>query len=276
MKKIDVGSGSFEKLITFGNLYVDKTKFIYDLVNDGGTYYFLSRPRRFGKTLTVSTLESVFDSRRDLFKGLYISFTDYDWKRYPVLRFDFSKAETQSAYSLSRWLKWKMSAYAISYGLEIDGNMGVKSNLDALLTGIFEKEREKIVILVDEYDKPLSDNISNSDVESVRDVVKGFFETIKASCDYLRFVLITGVTGYAKVSIFSSMNNLMDLSMDRRFAGMFGYSQRELEDSFAEYIGVGLKSTGLSRCEYIERLRERDMTDIVLQWTLRPYTTQCL
>lgn len=255
MKKIDTGNSSFEKLVTSGNMYVDKTRFVYELLTDGGTYYFLSRPRRFGKTLAVNTFEAVFNARRELFRGLYIDSVGYEWPKHPVLHFDFSKAETKSADEFSNWLKWEMARIGEKYGFAIDREMGVKSNLDALISTAANREGMKAVVLVDEYDKPLSDNIRNSNVEEIREVVREFFEVIKAACNDLRFVFITGVTRYAKVSIFSSMNNLNDISMDRRYAAMFGYAQSELETEFDEHIRLGVAATGMTRSAYMGKLK---------------------
>lgn len=255
MKKINPSSPSFEKLITNNNIYVDKTAYLYDLITSGGDYFFCSRPRRFGKTLTINTLEAIFKGKRELFKGLAIDSTDYDWKEYPVIHIDFGLCAAKTADELAKWLNTVMGDIAEEYSLNISLSSPYYVTLNDLIKSLAVKA--PVVILFDEYDKILSSNIYNPEVEKMRDVIRGFFEVIKASYDYVRFVFITGVTKYAKVSIFSSMNNLNDISMSKRFACMFGYTQEELESSFADYINEGVHATGMDRTSYLAKLKQQ-------------------
>ena len=252
MKKIDIGNPNFEKLIESNNIYVDKTKCLYDLLNDGGTYYFCCRPRRFGKTLTINTLEAIFSGKKELFNNLYIGSSDYDWKKYPIIHIDFGKCGATSGEEVSTWLNNKLNDIALGYNISLPEST-YYTKLDRLIIELSKKEN--VVILVDEYDKMLSNNIYNPEVEKIRTILRSFFEVIKASYNNLKFVFITGVTKYSKVSIFSSMNNLRDISTSEKYGLMFGYSQEELETYFAEYIEEGVKNTGLSKKEYLERLK---------------------
>ncbi len=252
MKKIDISNPSFEKLIENNNIYVDKTEYLYNLLTDGGTYYFCSRPRRFGKTLTVNTLEQIFNGRRDLFKGLYIDSTDYDWKKYPIIHIDFGKCAALNKEDFSLWLNEKIDDIALLYDINLPQS-AYYAKLDRLIVKLSKKA--PVVILIDEYDKMLSSNIYNNEVCGLRDVLRGFFEVIKSSFNCLRFVFITGVTKYSKVSIFSSMNNLKDISMNKKYACMFGYTQKELEDNFVSYIKRGIDETREDELSYLERLK---------------------
>ncbi len=251
MKKIDTGNPNFEKLIECNNIYVDKTKYLYNLLNDGGTYYFCCRPRRFGKTLTINTLEAIFNGKKELFNGLYIYSTDYDFKKYPIIHIDFGKCGATSGEEFSTWLVNKLDDIALGYNISLPKS-AYYTKPDRLIIELSKKD--SAVILIDEYDKMLSNNIYNPEVEKIRDILRSFFEVIKASYNNLNF-FITGVTKYSKVSIFSSMNNLRDLSTSEQYALMFGYCQEELETYFAEYIEDGVNKTGLSKTEYLNRLK---------------------
>ena len=255
MKSIDVGISSFCKLIEDNNIYVDKTDIIYNLMTCGSTYFFCSRPRRFGKTLTVSTLEAIFKGKKDLFKGLKIYEKDYDWKEYPVIHIDFGQINATDAEMLKKSLKKAVKNLSIEYAVEFDKEAEYYDAWSDLIKKV--AKNSKVVILIDEYDKILSSNIYNPEVEKMRDVLRGFFEVIKAQSANLQFVFITGVTKFAKVSIFSSMNNLNDISMDKEYATLFGYTEDELEYYFAEYIEKGLKATGLSYDKYMLKLAEK-------------------
>ncbi len=252
MKKIDISNPTFGKLIAEDNVYVDKTRYLYNLLTDGGTYYFCARPRRFGKSLTLSTLEAIFKGKRELFKGLYLDSTDYDWKEYPVIHVDFGLCGAKTAEECATWINGKLDDIASSYCIELPSS-SYYAKLDRLITAL--SQRAPVVVLIDEYDKMLSNNIYNPEVEAIRDVTRSFFEVIKAKNDSLRFVFITGVTKYSKVSIFSSMNNLRDISMSDEYATMFGYTQKELEENFEEYIEKGIEATGTNRETYLSELK---------------------
>ncbi len=253
MKKIETSNSSFEKLITRGNLYVDKTKYLYNLLSDDGTYYFLSRPRRFGKSLTLSTLEAIFKGKRELFKGLYIDSTDYDWKEYPVIHINFSDFEFEDSNDLKNQIRNSLLSIAENYGVKIPSQYKYNEILKSLIEKL--AKREKVVVLIDEYDSPLTNNINSDRIEEIRSVIKGFYSVIKSHDAYIRFCFITGVTKFSKVSIFSAMNNLMDISVMDEYSAALGYTQEELETYFAEYIDDGTKKSGIKREEYLGKLK---------------------
>ena len=255
MKNIATGNPSFENLITNDYIYVDKTDMLYNLVKSQGGYFFCSRPRRFGKTLSISTLEAIFKGKKGLFKGLKIYDMDYDWKEYPVIHIDLGEINATDAEMLKKSLKKAVKNLSIEYAVEFDKDAEYYDAWSDLIKSISKKE--KVVILIDEYDKILSSNIYNPEVEKMRDVLRGFFEVIKAQYELIRFAFITGVTKFAKVSIFSSMNNLNDISMNEEYATLFGYTDEEIGSYFGEYINKGLKASGLSREEYMSKLANK-------------------
>jgi len=253
VKRIETGNSSFEKLITKGKLYVDKTKHLYNLLADDGTYYFLSRPRRFGKSLTLSTLEAIFKGKREFFKGLYIDSTDYDWKEYPVIHIDFSECARTSSEEVKRWINRQLIDIALSYGETLRESDGYDINLKTLIMRL--AERENVVVLIDEYDSLMTNNIGNEQLEDIRFVLRGFYSILKGQGKNLRMCFITGVTKFSKMSIFSAMNNLLDLSILDDYSAAFGYTQDELETYFAEYIENGAEKTGVTREEYLSSLK---------------------
>ncbi|MDD2233192.1 MAG: AAA family ATPase [Sphaerochaetaceae bacterium] len=203
MKVIDPTISSFESLIAGGNLYVDKTAYIYKLVT-GPRMVFFSRPRRFGKSLTVSTLDALFRGKRNLFAGLAIDSLPYDWKVHPVIHIDFAGCHKKNASEVNSWLNGCLQGIAQGYSVSPQWNGSCDNNLASLIQALSAKG--EVVVLIDEYDKVISDNIFNPEVEGIRDLLGGFYETIKFQNARIRFAFITGVTKYAKLSVFSKMN----------------------------------------------------------------------
>ena len=253
MRDILLGNGSFETLIHGNYLYIDKTKNLYELIRKAGTYYFLSRPRRFGKSLTLSTLEAVLKGKRELFKGLWIDSADYDWKEYPVIHMDFSKCVEDSASGVGDWINREVIDIASSYGIKLSKSARYNYNLDKLISKL--SEREKTAVLIDEYDSVLTNNISNKHIEDIRNTLRGFYSILKAQGANMRMCFITGVTKFSKVSIFSAMNNLTDISVMDEYSAAFGYTQEELETYFAEYIENGADKNGTTREEFLASLK---------------------
>ncbi|QSI03266.1 hypothetical protein DYE50_11890 [Treponema ruminis] len=248
-------NSSFSNLRESGCIYVDKTGYIAKLIAISGKMYFLSRPRRFGKSLTVSTLEAIFQGKRELFKGLAIDKADYDWKTYPIIHIDFGDCGKSTPEGLDGWLKDRLEEIADAYGVGPLDMTKTSDDLFAKLILLLSK-KDKVVVLVDEYDKVLSDNVFSPEVEKLRQVLGNFYQVVKTKGALLRFVFITGVTKYARLSVFSKMNNLNDLSLVPAYATMLGYTQKELEENFAGYIEQGVKGTGMGREAYLARVRE--------------------
>lgn len=252
MQEINTAYSSFELIRKNNFLYVDKTRYIYNMIANKPRMIFLSRPRRFGKSLTLSTLDAAFRGKRELFTGLYIDSTDYDWKEYPVIHVDFGLCGATGADDCALWINDKLDDIAGEYGVTLAPAL-YYTKFDRLITVL--SQRAPVVILIDEYDKMLSNNMYNPEVEAIRDVTRAFFEVIKAKNDLLRFVFITGVTKYSKVSIFSSMNNVRDYSMSDEYASAFGYTEKELETYFGSYIERGIENSGKDRETYLSELK---------------------
>ena len=253
MKRIDTSYSVFEDLIQSNNLYVDKTSYLYRLITQGKRYYFLSRPRRFGKSLTLSTLDAIFKGKRELFKGLYIDSTDYDWKGYPVIHIDFSDITFSEVNDLKRQIRNSIFEIARNYGVTFSSDYAYNEALKYLIIEL--SKREKVVVLIDEYDSLLNNNINNENIEGIREVLRGFYSVLKASSANIRFCFITGVTKFSKMSIFSSMNNLVDISMSDEYSTMLGYTQEELEENFSEYIDKAIKEQNIEREEYLQEVK---------------------
>ena len=252
---VTTGTFNFEEIRQSGTLYVDKTKYIYKLVSrSANRRCFVSRPRRFGKSLCVNILEKIFQGRRDLFEGLYISQTDYDWKKYPVIKFSFGSCSSKNSKELNGWITRRLNGIASDYGFELNIENSLSEVFSELIKKLYAKHG-KVVILVDEYEKVITDNIYNENIEEMRDVLSSFYQVLKDMDEFIRFVFITGVTKYTKLSLFSKMNNLMDISMEYEYAEMFGYTQEELEHYFAEHIEEKMEICSLDRETLLEKVR---------------------
>ena len=227
-----IGIQSFQKIIEGGFTYVDKTRFVAQLVKQG-QYIFLSRPRRFGKSLLLSTIHAYFDGRRELFKGLAIDSMDMDWTPRPVLYLNLNSGMYKQPGGLERRLTSFLSRYEKLYGVEPQMEDDVVLRFEALIEGIYETTDKKVVILVDEYDKPLLELDENPELfENNQTLLKAFFSNLKSMDDYIEFGMLTGVARFSKVSIFSDLNNLDDISMENTYADICGWTEAELTDNF--------------------------------------------
>jgi hypothetical protein len=237
MKKLGIGISDFKKLIEGNYIYVDKTEYIYKLIHEGGNYYFLGRPRRFGKSLLISTIRYLFEGKKELFKELYI-YDKWNWEEiYPVIRIDFAKTQVKNEQELQMELKATIIETGRRYGYEYNKEYTINRNFELLLKRIYEESRKQVVILIDEYDKPILDNIEKrEEVERIREVLKGFYSVLKGLDEYIKFVLITGVSKFAKVSLFSGLNQLEDISLNKEYGNICGYTQQELEIYFKDYL----------------------------------------
>ena len=231
---ITTSNYTFEDVINGGDLYVDKTDFFHKLITINKGIFFLSRPRRFGKSLSVSILKNIFKGNKELFKGLKIYDMPYDWKSYPVINLNISQAPCESAAILNEGLCSLLHKSAEENGLKLS-----EQKHSGLLFGeLLDKASKlgKVVILIDEYDKPLVENIYAPHIEEIRQVLENFYINIKASDEHLRFVFMTGVTKFSKVSVFSKLNNLEDITMDEKYATMYGYTQEEVAGYFGDRL----------------------------------------
>ena len=252
MKRLPIGIQTFRVIIQNDYLYVDKTEKIFDLVNNPKGVYFLSRPRRFGKSLLISTLNEIFEGEKDLFKGLWIYKADYAWKKHPVVRIDFSKKKAENKDDLKGFILHQLKNIADKYGISLERDQYDEAFDELLikLSGI-----NKVVVLIDEYDKPIIDNIENKELAiELREILKGFYTIIKACDEYIRFVLLTGVSKFSKAGVFSGLNNLEDISMDARYSSLLGITKEEMEESFKDHIDRFAKSEGVSKPELIKKI----------------------
>jgi hypothetical protein len=257
MKRLPLGIQTFEKIIEDDYLYVDKTEVVHRLLTTAGNVVFLSRPRRFGKSLLCSTLRSVFEGKRELFKGLAIDELDWKWTEYPVIHIDFNAGNYMNGKN-ALWnnINTSLDGTAMKYGVELSGG-DVSSQLTNLIRDLYYKFNMKVVVIIDEYDKPLLGTIDAPEIhEDLRNELKGFFGVLKSADEFLKFSFITGVTKFSKVSIFSDLNQLDDISLKPEYADICGITQEELELNFSERIEEFAEDMGLSANEYKYRLKE--------------------
>jgi hypothetical protein len=236
-KKLPIGIQSFEKLINEGAVYVDKTKYIYELLKLGFGAYFLSRPRRFGKSLLVSTLEAIFKNKRELFKGLWLDSSEYAWKEFPVIKFDMSTVAQKTDIELIVGLKDAVKDNAKNEQIVLEESDSPGRMFQSLIHALVKKYGEKVVVLIDEYDDPIIKHVTRPQMAARnREVLHDFYKIMKAEDANLRFVFLTGISKFVKTSIFSGLNNLENISLLAEYSPLLGYTQDELESYFREYI----------------------------------------
>ena len=221
---------TFENFQEYNGLYVDKTEYLYKLITCGKRLFFFSRPRRFGKSLTLSTLKAIFQGKKELFKDLYIESQPYDWKSYPVIHIDMGSVSADTPDKLEYYLLNRILDIASYNHIEINSKYASIA-FEELVRSLHDQDG-KVVILIDEYDKPILNNIENENINELQKIMKGFYSVLKTCEPYERFVFITGVGKFLKVSIFSDLNNLTDISMSDDYATMCGYTEKELKENF--------------------------------------------
>lgn len=253
MKPLSTSIYTFSNLIEGGFLYVDKTPLIHQLLQPASGQYFLARPRRFGKSLLISTLKAIFQNRRDLFNGLWLDSADFEWKTYPVIHLDMGSCVADSVAGMERALNYLLDRRADELGLSLSQTGA--SNRFLELIDLLQKRDSKVVILVDEYDKPLLGQLGTPGVREIQNLLKTFYGVIKTTEEHQRFALITGVSKFSKVSIFSDLNNLTDLTMNAQFATLLGYTQEELEANFPDYIDALAQKLDTSRKQALDELK---------------------
>ena len=252
MKPLTTSIYTFEKLRDEDFLYVDKTAAIYELIAKT-QQYFLSRPRRFGKSLLVSTLKAIFQGRRELFDGLALAGRNYDWQSYPVIHLDMGTTAAPDPKDIAHKLNYLLDRNAGDFGITLQQADCADRFLELVNTRAARDG--KVVILIDEYDKPLLGHLGQESARDIQAVLKQFYSVVKATEAQQRFVLITGVSKFSKVSIFSDLNNLTDLTMSGQASTLLGYTQEEVEANFPDYIERLAKKQGRSVDETIEELR---------------------
>ena len=276
--KYPIGIQSFDQIIEKGYVYVDKTNLIYRLVNEG-KIYFLSRPRRFGKSLLVSTLKSYFLGRKDLFNGLAISSLETEWTEHPVFHIDFNSTNFAKEVTLEQKINFMLNSWSTQYGLPSqEGKIDLGDRFVEILSGVHKITGQPAVVLIDEYDKPLLDvlDVDKNLEEYNRNILKAFYSVFKAADEHLRFVLLTGVTKFSQVSVFSGFNQPKDISLDTRYEALCGITQDEIDSCFTDAISEMAEEYSCSFEEMRAQLKRqydgyhfsRKMTDIYNPFSL--------
>ena len=254
--KYPIGIQSFEKIRLGEYTYVDKTALIHQLVNTSN-YYFLSRPRRFGKSLLISTLEAYFNGQQELFKGLEIEQLEKEWTKYPVLHLDLNTSKYDEKNSLINVLNDTLCQWESIYGT-VPSEVNPELRFKGIIRRAYEQTGQRVVILVDEYDKPMLQAIGDEELQNeYRNTLKAFYSVMKTQDRYIRFGFLTGVTKFGKVSVFSDLNNLIDLSMDRQFQTLCGMTDKEIHTYFEEPLHQIAENYGITYDEVCLRLKER-------------------
>ncbi|MBQ9172445.1 MAG: AAA family ATPase [Bacteroidales bacterium] len=250
-----IGIQTFKEIRTKGFVYIDKTALLYKIVSEG-KYYFLSRPRRFGKSLLLSTIRSYFEGEKDLFEGLAISNLEKDWNNYPVLRLDWAAEDYHNNFTVVKdSIKDTLSEWEKTYGVTPAKKASAASRFKKIIKTAFEKTGRQVVILVDEYDKPILDNLDLPAVaDKIRRTLKSFYGVLKPMDEYIRIGFITGVTKLGKMSIFSDLNNLEDISMDRTYSTLCGITQKEIDRYFPPEVKALAEANGLTEDDCRKKL----------------------
>lgn len=256
LKLYPVGIQTFERIRKENKLYIDKTEYVYRMTHSGGCYFFLSRPRRFGKSLLVSTFESYFSGKKELFEGLAIEKLEQEWMEYPVLHFDMSGGKYMEKEQLEDYLSNRLEAEERKWGTT-HSKRGVNDRLTELITTAYEISGKQVVVLIDEYDAPMLDVAhERKTLDELRNVMRNFYSPLKMCEPMLRFVFLTGITKFSQVSIFSELNNIKNISLDDEYAGVCGITKEELLTQMSEDIDVLAEALEMTREETIAKLKE--------------------
>ncbi len=253
MKHIDTSTYNFPEIIKNDFLYVDKTAYLWELVAPKKGEYFLSRPRRFGKSLLISTLKAVFQGRRELFNGLAIEQKEYDWQSYPVIHLDFADAGVETVKELETEIASMLADAAAENDIPLRG-ADIVIQFKNLIRDLAKRSGGQVVVLVDEYDKPILFNVTNPKASSILKKLKRFYGVIKTYEGFIRFAFITGVSKFAHVSLFSELNNLTDITLNSSYAELLGFSEAEIRQYFADRIPLAAKANNLSEEELMKAI----------------------
>lgn len=252
-----IGIQTFQKIREGNYLYIDKTEYVYKMTHSASSYVFLSRPRRFGKSLLTSTLQAYFEGRKELFEGLAIERLEKEWTAYPVLHFDMSTAKHLDKTGLELELSQKLSSYEKIYGYGEADEVKPNQRLLGLIERAFAQTGKQVVVLIDEYDAPLLDVMhEEKNLPVLRDVMRNFYSPLKACDPYLRFVFLTGITKFSQLSIFSELNNIKNVSMDEPYAAICGISEEEMLTQMDNDVDILAARMGLTRDEVLAKLKD--------------------
>ena len=250
-----IGIQTFEKIRTRNYMYVDKTEYIYRMVHADSNYFFLSRPRRFGKSLLTSTLEAYFQGRKDLFKGLAMDLLETEWTEYPVLRFDMSLGKHMEKEQLERYLSSQLELMEHKYGI-LTESPDANIRLTNLIRCAYEQTGRQVVVLIDEYDAPLLDVVhEEKNLPVLRNIMRNFYSPLKACDPYLRFVFLTGITKFSQLSIFSELNNIKNISMLPEYAAICGITEEEMATQMDEDLDILAGRLNVNREEVVKKLK---------------------
>lgn len=256
LKLYPIGIQTFERIRKEDKLYIDKTEYIYRMAHTSGTYFFLGRPRRFGKSLLVTTMQSYFEGKKELFKGLAIEKLEKEWTEYPVLHFDMSGGKHMDKEQLEEYLDYRLQEEEKKWGVTKPVK-GANNRLIDLINTAYEKSGKQVVVLIDEYDAPMLDVVHEKEqLDMLRNMMRNFYSPLKYSEAKLRFVFLTGITKFSQVSIFSELNNIINISMSDEYARICGITKEELLTQMSEDIDELAKSQELTREETIAELKE--------------------
>lgn len=253
MKKLPIGIQDFKYMIDENYLYIDKTKYLY-MLKDRGKFYFMSRPRRFGKSLTVSTYDYMFRGKKELFKDTWL-YDNWDFDPKPVIRFSMSELDRTDEKTIEESLIFKMEQLYEVYDIPIKTR-----NMKLMFSDLLEKvgKQKRAVVLIDEYDKPILDHLHDVEMaEKIRNKLRLFYSSLKDADPWLDFVFVTGITKFTKVGVFSTLNNLQDISTNIRYASMMGYTKDELEHYFEGYIAAGMEQENQTYEAFMARIKEQ-------------------
>lgn len=251
-----IGIQTFSEIRGKGYLYIDKTEYVYRMTHSDSKYVFLSRPRRFGKSLLASTLHAYFEGRKELFEGLAIEKLEVEWTRYPVLHFDMSMAKHVDKERLEQMLSVQLYRYEETYG-KVNEEVTLNDRFSGLIRRVHHQTGKQVVVLIDEYDAPLLDVIhEEKNLPVLRDVMRNFYSPLKACDPYLRFVFLTGITKFSQLSIFSELNNIKNISMDVSYAAICGISEEEMLTQMDSDLDLLAARIGVSREGMIAKLKD--------------------
>ena len=255
-KLYPIGIQTFERIRKEDKFYIDKTEYVYRMTHTDGTYFFLNRPRRFGKSLLVSTFQSYFEGKKELFEGLAIEKLEKEWNTYPVLHFDLSKGKHMEKEQLNRYLLDIIEKQEARFDC-MSNKTDVNIRLDDLINAVYHKTGKQVVVLIDEYDAPLLDVAHEKEkLDELRNTMRNFYSPLKGNESMLRFVFMTGITKFSQLSIFSELNNIKNVSMDEPYAGICGITKEELLTQMSDDIDVLAEHLELSREETIQELKD--------------------